>query len=289
MNNQLLILGGGFGLYGYLPAAMQTYWQVTTLSRYKKFLEDRVELSGLLNRVTFVAENDLNLNIYDAVVIARTPQQQIDFVRSNSSFEGHLFLEKPLGYTAKSTSELLDVLQSRKSNFSVAYLFQYQDWYRMIASQKQSECSVTINWRITSSGNQNWKKQIGLGGGILSYYGVHLLSLIVDFEYDLQSLQFNYGEDFLGIRSKNSSSQLDIKLTVDDVAGFEVNLKSLTGNYNWGGASPFGINPTAEIPDPRIPALIEYLSGWQTHKDLAESIAQERKILRLRQTISEIL
>ena len=289
MNNQLLILGGGFGLYGYLPAAMQTNWQVTTLSRYKNFLEERVELSGLLNRITFVAENDLDPNIYDAVVIARTPEQQVDFVRSNSSFEGHLFLEKPLGNTAKSTSELLDVLQSRKSNFSVAYLFQYQDWYRAIASEKQSECSVAINWRIAPSRNQNWKKLIDAGGGILSYYGVHLLSLIVDCEYDLQSLQFNYGEDFLGIRSKNSSSQLDLKVTVDDVAGFEINVRGLTGDYLWNGVSPFGINPTPEFPDPRIPALIDYLSGWQTHKDLAESIAHERKILRLRQTISEIL
>ena len=289
MNNKLLILGGGFGLYGYLPAAMQTYWQVTTLSRYKRFLEDRIELSGLLNRVNFVEENDIELNIYDAVVIARTPQQQIDFVRSNTSFDGHLFLEKPLGNTVKSTSELLDVLQSRKSNFSLAYLFQYQDWYKAIASEKQSECSVTINWRITPSRNQNWKKQIDAGGGILSYYGVHLLSLIVDCEYDLQSLQINYGDDSLGIRSKNSSSQLDIKLTVDDRAGFEINLKGLTGSYHWSGASPFGINPTPDIPDPRIPALVEYLSGWQTHKDLTEAIAQERKILRLRQTISEIL
>jgi hypothetical protein len=289
VNNKLLILGGGFGLYGYLPAAMQTYWQVTTLSRYKRFLEDRIELSGLLNRVNFVEENDIELNIYDAVVIARTPQQQIDFVRSNTSFDGHLFLEKPLGNTVKSTSELLDVLQSRKSNFSLAYLFQYQDWYKAIASEKQSECSVTINWRITPSRNQNWKKQIDAGGGILSYYGVHLLSLIVDCEYDLQSLQINYGDDSLGIRSKNSSSQLDIKLTVDDRAGFEINLKGLTGSYHWSGASPFGINPTPDIPDPRIPALVEYLSGWQTHKDLTEAIAQERKILRLRQTISEIL
>jgi hypothetical protein len=289
MNNQLLILGGGFGLYGYLPAAMQTYWQVTTLSRYKKFLEDRVELSGLLSRVTFVAENDLDPNIYDAVVIARTPQQQIDFVTSHSSFKGHLFLEKPLGNTVNSTSELLDVLQSRKSSFSVAYLFQYQEWYRAVASQNQSECSVTIDWRITPIKNQNWKQRLDAGGGVLSYYGVHLLSLIVDCEYDLKNLQINYGEDYFGIRSKNSFGQLDIKLTVADVAGFEINLNGLSGNYHWGGASPFGTNPTPGVPDPRIPALIEYLSGWQTHKVLAQSIAQERKILRLRQTISEIL
>ena len=280
MNNRLLILGGGFGLYGYLPAAMQTDWHVTTLSRYKGFLEDRIELFGLLNRVTFVAEHDLDPNLYDAVVIARTPKQQIDFVKSHSSFEGHLFLEKPLGNTVNSTSELLDVLQSRKSSFSVAYLFQYQEWYRAVASQKKLECGVTIDWRVAPSSNQNWKKQIEAGGGILSYYGVHLLSLIVDCEYDLQNLQINYCEDSLRIRSKNSSGQLDIKLAVADVAGFEIDLKGLNGNYHWGGASPFGKNPALGVPDPRIPALAEYLSGWRTHKDLAESIAQERKILR---------
>jgi len=289
VNDKLLILGGGFGLYGYLPAAMQTDWQVTTLSRYKGFLQDRAELSGLLDRVTFVAEHDLDPNIFDAVVIARTPQQQIDFVTSRSSFEGHLFLEKPLGSTVNSTSELLDVLQSRKSSFSVAYLFRYQEWYRAVASQKRLERNITINWKITPIKNQNWKQQLAQGGGVLSYYGVHLLSLIVDFEYDLENLQINYGDDFLGIKSKNSFGQLDIKLTVADVAGFEIDLKGLSGNYHWGGASPFGTNPIPGVPDPRIPALIEYLSGWQAHKVLAESIAQERKILRLRQTISEIL
>ena len=289
MNNRLLILGGGFGLYGYFPAAIQADWQVTTLGRYKGFLEGRVELSGLLNQVTFVAENELDINIYDAVVIARTPQQQIDFITSNSSFEGHLFLEKPLGSTAKSTSELLDVLQTRKSSFSVAYLFQYQDWYKSIASQKHSEGSVTIDWRITLSRDQNWKQQLGAGGGVLSYYGIHLLSLIVDCQYDLQNLDINYGENFLRIRSKNSSSELDIKLAVANVAGFEIGLRGPSGNHHWVGASPFGTNPTPGIPDPRIPALIEYLSDWQTHRDLVKSIAQERKILRLRQTISEIL
>jgi hypothetical protein len=246
-------------------------------------------LSGLLNRVNFVAEDILDPNIYDAIVIARTPQQQIDFVRSNSSFGGHFFLEKPLGNSVKSTSELLDVLQSRKSSFSVAYLFEYQEWYRSIASQKLSECSVNIDWRITPSRNQNWKKLIDAGGGILSYYGVHLLSLIADCEYDSQSLQIINGEDFLRIRSENASRQLDFKLIVDDVAGFEINLKSLTEIYHWSGASPFGMVPTPGIPDPRIPALIEYLSKWKTHKTLAEAIAHERKILRLRQTISKIL
>ena len=289
MNDKLLILGGGFGLYGYLPSALQTDWQVTTLSRYQRFLEDRIELSELLDRVSFVSEEDLDLNNYNAVVIARTPQQQIDFIRSHSSFEGHLFLEKPLGNTIESTSSILDILQSRKSSFSVAYLFQYQEWYKAIVSEKQSECNVTINWKINSRSNQNWKELLDAGGGLLSYYGIHLLSLIIDCQYDLQDLQFSYTADFLCIRTTNSPSQLSIKISVANVAGFEMNLKGLTGSYHWSGASPFGMNPTQGIPDPRIPALVQYLSDWQTHKDLSESIAREHRILGLRQTISEIL
>ena len=289
MNNQLLILGGGFGQYGYLPAALRANWQVTTLSRYKKFLLSRAELAELADQVTFVPENDLELNIYDAVVIARTPQQQIDFIRSNSLFEGHFFLEKPLGNTVKSTSELLDVLQSRKSNFSVAYLFQYQEWYKEILSRKQSDCSVSINWRITSDINRNWKEQLDAGGGILSYYGVHLLSLIIDCEYDLQDLLISYKMNFLEIKSKNLFRPLNIQLSIANSPWFEIDLEDLTGNYQWWGASPFGLNPTAGIPDPRIPSLVEYLSDRKSRQDPNGSIYRERKILRLRQTISNIL
>jgi hypothetical protein len=289
MKNQLLILGGGFGQYGYLPAAMRANWQVTTLSRYQKFLVNRVELSELTDRVTFVPENDLELNVYDAVVIARTPQQQIDFIRSNLLFEGHLFLEKPLGNSVKSTSELLDVLQSRKSSFSVAYLFRYQEWYKAIVSRKQLECNVTIDWRITPHRDQNWKQQVDAGGGILSYYGIHVLSLIIDCEYTLQDIQIDHGANFLRIRSKNSPIQLGIDLKKSDIARFEVNLKGGTGNFQWLGASPFGVSPTAGLPDPRIPSLVQYLSDWKIRQDLSESISQERKILGLRQTISNIL
>ena len=148
---------------------------------------------------------------------------------------------------------------------------------------------MIINWKINSRSNQNWKELLNAGGGLLSYYGIHLLSLIIDCQYDLQDLQFSYTADFLCIRTTNSPSQLSIKISVANVAGFEMNLKGLTGSYHWSGASPFGMNPTKGIPDPRIPALVQYLSDWQTHKDLSESIAREHRILGLRQTISEIL
>ena len=289
VSGQLLILGGGFGLYGYVPAAIQASWQVTTLSRYKGWLEDRAELSGFLSRVDFISENDLDPQFYDAIVIARTPRQQFDFVQSNPTFEGHYFLEKPLGDTEKTTSQLLDILQSRKSSFSVAYLFEYQEWYKRLASDENSEMNVVIDWRISSTKNRPWKESPDEGGGILAFYGVHLLSLMVDCGYDLQNLEFSYQTHFLQIKLKNSSREISLKLSVGEISSFEVILKGENSVYHWSQESPFGVIPTPGIPDPRIPALIEHLSGWRTHKRLRETVAKERRILELRQTISAIL
>lgn len=289
MSGQLLILGGGFGLYGYVPAAIQTSWKVTTLSRYKELLEERAELAGLSSRVDFISEIDLDPQFYDAIVIARAPRQQFDFIQSNPTFEGHYFLEKPLGDTEKATSQLLDTLQSRQSSFSVAYLFEYQEWYKHLTSGENSGTNVTIDWRISSPKNRSWKESPDAGGGILAYYGVHLLSLIVDCAYDLRNLEISHQTDTLEIKLKNSSREISLKLSVGEISSFEVVLKGQHSVYHWSRESPFGVIPTPGIPDPRIPALIEYLSGWSTHKSLSESVAKERIILELRQTISAIL
>ncbi len=289
VSGQLLILGGGFGLYGYVPAAIQTSWQVTTLSRYKGLLENRTELSGLLNQVDFISETDLDPQFYDAIVIARTPRQQFDFVQANPTFQGHYFLEKPLGDTEESTLQLLDTLQSRKSSFSVAYLFEYQEWYKHLASGENLGTDVAIDWRISSPKNRSWKESPDAGGGILAYYGVHLLSLIVDCAYDLRNLEISHQTDLLEIKLKNSSREISLKLSVGQISSFEVVLKGRNGVYHWSRETPFGVIPTPGIPDPRIPALIEYLSGWSKHKSLSEFVTKERKILELRQTISAIL
>lgn len=286
MNNKLLILGGGFGLYGYLPAAVQTSWQVTTLTRYQSFLENRIELSRFLNQVSFVTEDELDPNFYDAIVVARTPRQQVEFIQSNSSFEGRYFLEKPLGGSLSSTDDLLNILEIRKSHFSVAYLFQYQEWYKEVVSATQQGSKVTIEWKINPGESLSWKNDAEEGGGVLSYYGIHLLALIVDGGFNLQGLEIDHGSDFLKIRSMNSANELDISLWVEEAVGFKVSLQSPKGSYHWSGESPFGKTPTQGVQDPRIPSLIEYLSDRATPEDLRKSIERERRILQLRQTIS---
>ncbi len=288
MNNQILILGGGFGLYGYLPAALQTNWQVTTLSRYKQFIESRTELSGFMDRINFIAEENIDPNSYGGIVIARTPLQQFEFIQQCPSFTGHFFLEKPLGQTPSSTSELLDTLQSRNSTFSVAYLFQYQEWYKEVVSKKISGSKLLIDWKIPLSTIPSWKDIQESGGGILAYFGVHLLSLAIELKHDVDSLRITYAPDSLVIRSIVSPLGLEINLYRGKGSEFKVSISGDNCNYFWNAESPFGIKPTRGTPDPRIPALIEYLSGWRTQINQSESIARERKILEFKQTIFSV-
>ena len=289
MNNQLLILGGGFGLYGYLPAAIKANWQVSTLERYRNFLNDRVELVSFVNQITFVQEESLDLDFYGGIVVARNPVEQLNFVQQTSGFKGHYFLEKPIGATPDSSQELLDHLQSRVCTFSIAYLFRYQDWYEKILSSMGADYTLAINWKVSRAKHNSWKNEDLHGGALLSYYGIHLLSLITELESKVDNLEVFYEPDILRINSYESSRVFQIELATSLSPAFDISLSSPGEIYNWSGASPFGSTPVAGFPDPRIPALAQYLTHSRGQIDSNSVILQEQRIQDLRKTISQVL
>ncbi len=289
MNKPLLVLGGGFGLYGYLPAALILNWRVSTLERYRNFLSQRPELVDYVNQIKFVKEDCLDLDLYGGIVIARNPIEQFKFVRQTPNFEGHYFLEKPIGATLDSSLELLKILEDRAASFSVAYLFRYQDWYKQILNRSNIEFKLSINWKIPRAENTSWKNEESFGGGLLSYYGIHLLSLLVELNVENESLQVFYTPDILRIDSVESPRVFHIELSTSSSPAFEVTHSSPGHTYNWNGLSPFGSMPIAGLPDPRIPALAEYLSESRDQKDTMKLFLSERRIQKLRETISRVL
>lgn len=287
MTKRLLILGGGFGLYGYMPAALSNEWQVTTLDRYRNFLNERAELKNYIPRLNFVSENDLNLEVYDGVVIARTPSQQSEVVSSNSTYRGHYFLEKPLGINAKSHAEILRILENNKTSFSVGYLFRYQDWYLQLVSAINSDFHINIEWNISKNTPLSWKDSPVLGGGLLSYFGIHMLSLIVDLGFDEESLELKYRFNTLEAESLKSLQSLNIKFAFSDFSQFQVQLKSQSKDYSWNLISPFGSSPSANVFDPRILSLTKYLESWKDHSIIRSPMIHELKVLKLRQSIEQ--
>lgn len=276
-------------MYGYLPAALKANWRVSTLERYKSFLNDRIELVDFVNQISFVQEEDLDLDLFGGIVVARNPIEQLKFVQQTSAYKGHYFLEKPIGTTLSSSLELLKILESRVSTFSIAYLFRYQKWFKEILFGKSNDYNLVINWRVPHAKINSWKNEDNFGGGLLSYYGIHLLSLVVELMGDVDNLELFYKPDILRIESNESSKFLQIQLSTASSPAFEVSLSRLGGIYQWGGASPFGSIPISGIPDPRIPALAKYLSQPREARDSMNHILLERKIQELREAITRVL
>ena len=71
-----LILGSGFGIYGYLPAIYGISKNIFLNIRYKKKIEKRTELKKFLKKITWYNEENLKIKKIDYLIIAQNPQKQ---------------------------------------------------------------------------------------------------------------------------------------------------------------------------------------------------------------------
>lgn len=283
--NKLLILGGGFGVYGYLPAAISKGWEVTTLEEYFEFIRDRPELRKYLSDLKFVREKEVKLDSFQGVVMARTPLRQQEFLRANLSYEGHFFLEKPLGIDVDSHMETLKLLESCRSTFTVAYLFRYQEWYREAIKANNKNKSIDIHWGLARSPKFSWKGDVALGGGLVSYFGIHLLSLLADLGYCADSLKASVNHSSLQLESLATSKPLRFSLEFSEIPSFKVTLE----NESWHLNTPFGGNPIPGEVDPRVTTLANYLGEGIAKNSSTDQIDHEYKVLNLSRAIEQIL
>ena len=78
MNKKVGILGGGFGLYGYLPAFANLDFEIFTLEKYERFIRKRADLTKYIKDINFLKEEDL-LSKVDCISISRNPENQYKF------------------------------------------------------------------------------------------------------------------------------------------------------------------------------------------------------------------
>jgi len=71
-----LILGSGFGLYGYLPAMYKISKNIFLNIKYQKKIQNRAELKKFLKKITWYNEKKLTLKKIDYLIIAQNPQKQ---------------------------------------------------------------------------------------------------------------------------------------------------------------------------------------------------------------------
>jgi hypothetical protein len=283
------ILGGGFGLYGYLPACINLGWKVHTLNRYCDTIVNRPELQSYVSQIVFHDHEESLTSAVDTLICARDPDSQEKLVKFIDKSFDHLFLEKPLTANVVSHIEVLDLLLASEQNFSVGYLFSFTDWFNQVISHEslKSRPNIAIEWNIRPK-ESDWKFNKKSGGGLGSFYGIHFIPLIISMGLSLDDIRVTSTEKSLVITSaKKSFIDLSIRINLFGIPKFDLTLeggvsaKSIKTLLD----SPFGDIPIKGLPDPRIGILGRYMDFQVQNNPIEENVMIENAVIEYRKLI----
>jgi predicted dehydrogenase len=285
------ILGSGFGLYGYLPAAFKNGWQINTLSRYKQSIAARPEIAAMEPFVIYHSDERRLIENVDCLVIARNPEMQSQTLTTYADFRGHLFLEKPLGTRISEHEKLLGQLVHLKSKFSTGYLFCYLNWYfKVITFMKtEDEGTVTVLWQIDKP-MQSWKLDSEFGGGLVSYYAVHLVRLFEDLLIPIDSIEIDENSsEKLKFHGQTGKKRLRIEITFSTQSRFQIDFEhEIYSEFPQVDLeSPFGILPRRDIVDPRVESLSKYLIDGLYEQTIEQAIMTEGNVIIFRKRFAD--
>ena len=259
MNKKVGILGGGFGLYGYLPAFANLQFEIFTLSKYENYIKKRPDLSKYIDKVNFLNEEKELIKNVDYINIARNPESQYQFLIHNKPYSfKHLYIEKPIAHQTIAYKKCIEIFETENTSFSVFYSLTYMDWYNNIIEEIQQEIDkeYTILWKIKQK-SSSWKQDISRGGGMLKFYGIHFIQMFIDAKLTLKNITMSENKLEINLESKNINF-LTIFIESSDKNSFSVykNKEILINSSN-----PFLREIIPELPDPRIEILEKYIQS----------------------------
>jgi hypothetical protein len=261
------VLGGGFGLYGYVPAALQSGLEVHTLARYRETIFSRPELRGYSADIKWHESEDSLFANVQYLAYVRTPKLQFSFLINEDLSRFNLLLEKPLAPNIQEHERVLELLKKSHARFSISYIFLYTDWYREILAslQSASPSCVSINW-VMEFPVAEWKTTVREGGGLVDYYGIHFAPIFEALGIAPSKLKFRQSESQLSMEGITAAgSHIKVVISHGKPSIFQVTAGKLSPVSIFYGASPFGPIPKFGIADPRIDSLKSYLSDCQRH------------------------
>lgn len=233
------IFGAGFGLYGYLPAIIEGINEQVCLPRkYLKAIRGRADLSYLEGKIFWVKDEIEAIQCANKVVVAVNPVRQFDIIRRCLSigFTGHFFLEKPIAQTPQESERLLSLLDSHEVTYSVGYSFLYVDALLQAVSDNQGKGPIHVSWQFMAHhfahNVDNWKRRELQGGGVLRFYGIHIIALLVKagyscventclqgadsqepWQWDAQFSHIGLPNCLVSINSRSQSQEFSVKVT----------------------------------------------------------------------------
>ncbi len=185
------VVGSGFGLYGYLPALVESGERVVLPRAYEAKVRGRPELQRCLAGIEWADDADAALAQARAVVIATSPQRQVQVTSAcaASARIERLVLEKPLAPTPALASRAMAELDGANKRYRVGYTLLHARWHERLEWPRATDRSgiVDIDWTFMAHhfahGLHNWKRLHEEGGGVLRFFGVHLVALLARHGY----------------------------------------------------------------------------------------------------------
>ncbi len=272
-----LILGSGFGLYGYLPAVLSKKNNTVYLEKkYKKIINSRKELTIYKNKIIWIQNYLSNLEIIDYLIIAKRRSDQVKIIKkiiNKKNILKKIFLEKPIAKNPLAAKNLLNILKKKKINVSFGFIFQYTNWYKKIKNfikenKKKNEIEITWNFNafFLKKKVKSWKNDISQGGGIINFYGIHFIKLINELGFNkiINSTQIKKNYWFSSYKKNKQIFKLKINISAKKNL-FRIKLKSYSKNTSINLPNPFGKNNNFTKKDNRVVFLIKYLE-YEIHK-----------------------
>ena len=184
------IVGSGFGLYGYLPSLLVDSGATIFLPiKYQKEVVRRKELKSSLGVINWLQSEVECINHADVVIVASMPLIQNSLILSlTKEFKNKiLILEKPLGQSPSDSLSILDRLKFFEFKFRINYSFIYCKWYPVLEEYLKVGTSLQLNWQFKAhhfkNNLQNWKRIHEQGGGVLRFYGIHVIAMLSQLGY----------------------------------------------------------------------------------------------------------
>ena len=184
------IIGGGFGLYGYMPALIQNGEKVFLPSRYRELLKARKDISQYESEIIWTPTMEEGLRKAQSVIIAVPPIMQaaaaVKIIKNHPQITD-FFLEKPLANDPPTARALLDELERNSKRIAAGFVFLYCPWAKLTVEAARLSLPVKILWSFNAHHFThklfNWKRQHTQGGGALRFYGIQLIALLSSLGY----------------------------------------------------------------------------------------------------------
>jgi hypothetical protein len=203
------ILGSGFGLYGYLPAAVTTgYSPILVPVRYQEKFLSRDDLKKFSKNISWIDTDQDLIEMATTLVISKRPIDQFNELPNYLS-QGQLkkiILEKPLAIDPVSALKMLALVKASGKQCTAGYTFRFTPWAALLQPALTSPLTTKkevwiLQWHFMahhfSADLWNWKRDNAQGGGVIRFYGIHVIALLAEFGYTevVSSEIFNSSND----------------------------------------------------------------------------------------------